>query len=194
MKAYSSIDLLNKENGMFQSKNFFVYWIESWIDRKTTEAEISITVPYTIYLRTRMICDYIRSVYDTPMNTNHFINILYMDFIHRNMKRHNPSKMYEELSKYEYKSLELQINDYSSNKTYTYKQENQSKISIDFSISKINIKRGEMFLAELDEITSKFITVEETLSRLWINFIQGFSDGNNEKAIDKILKLAAKNF
>ncbi|MGF7535366.1 hypothetical protein AAGG74_17080 [Bacillus mexicanus] len=194
MKTYSSLDLLGNEYEKSKRKNSIFQWIECWLDIRVTEAELTVTIPHSVYLRTRLICDYIRSVYDSPMNTSHFINILYVDFIHRHMKKHNPRKMYDELTKYDFSLGEVMINDPMNNKKYTYQNYGSTEIEIDYTVSKKNIERGEIILAELDELLGIHFTVEELLSKLWINFIQSFSDGNNEKAIDKLLKIAAKNF
>lgn len=194
MKAYSAADLLGRDNVLSNSSNFIVYWFNSLLEKKTIDIELSITVPHAIYLRTRLICDYIQSVYEIDLNTGKFLDILYMDFIHRNMKKHNPSKMYEELTKYDMDLDDLAINDHKNNKVYTVRKKHQSNIELGISFSKKNIERGEMILAELDEVIGKYMTVEKLLSRLWIGFIQSFSDGNNERAIEKIIKMAAKNF
>lgn len=194
MKTYSSLDLLGNEYEKSKRKNFLFQWIDCWLDVKATEAELTVTIPHSVYLRTRLICDYVRSVYDTPMSTSHFINILYVDFIHRHMKKHNPRRIYDELTKYDFSFGEVEINDPLNNKKYTFKNNGSTEIEIDYTVSKKNIERGELILAELDELLGKHFTVEELLSKLWINFIQSFSDGNNEKAIDKLLKMAAKNF
>ncbi|WP_336769614.1 hypothetical protein [Bacillus bombysepticus] len=194
MKAYSAANLLGKEVLYTKSKRSLLTWFDNWLDSRTSEVELSITIPHSIYLRTRLICDYIQSVYESPMNTAQFLNILYVDFIHRNMKRHNPKKIYEELTQYDIASDTLEIHDPRQQNVVTFKKKYQSCGVINYSISKKNIKRGEMFLAELHELIGKHYTVEVLLSTLWVNFIQSFSDGNNEKAVDKLLKLAAKNF
>ena len=194
MKTYSSVDLLGREEQLAQPKNSFTYWIVTWLDRQMIEVELNVTIPYSIFIRTNLICDYIKSVYETPMTVTHFLNILYVDFIHRYMKRHNPTKMYEELTKYHWGPDTLKINDPRNKRVYVIPKNQQTEITLTFTISKANVKRGEMLLADLDELTGKYITVEELLSRLWINFIQSFSDGDNEKAIDKLLRMAAKNF
>lgn len=194
MKSYSKADLLGREVQLSNIKSSLIHWFESWIDRQSTEVELAVTIPHTLYLRTRLICDYIHTVYETPMDTSQFLNILYVDFIQRYMKKHSIKKMYEELTQYDLEADAIEINNPGANEVQIFKKKYQSNITINYTISKRNVKRGEMFLLELDELTGKHFTVEMLLSTLWINYIQGFSDGNNERAVDKIIKMAAKNF
>lgn len=199
MKSYSAANLLAKEYANYStSETFLERLIELkniWVDGRTTELEISVTIPHSIYLRTRLLCDYIESVYSIQMPLENFLSILYEDFIHRSMKKHNPMKILEELTKHSHKTSTLVINDPMQNKTHTVKRENTSKITFGFYIPKKQLKRGEIILAELDEVlTNAYFTVEQLISRLWYNYICDFSEGNNEKAVDKLIKLAAKHF
>lgn len=197
MKAYSSVDILGKESRLAKNRNLFSYLFESWIEKQIIEVELSISIPHFIYRRTTLICDYIKTELEMPIRNSDFVDILFTDFIHRYMRKYNLTKMYEELTKYNVKfnSSSLQIIDHMNNSIYTFEREENKCITFDFTFSKENVKRVEIFLADLHESkTNQYLTVEEVISRLWINFIQSFSDGNNEKAVDKLMKLAEKNF
>lgn len=197
MKAYSSVDILGKESRLSKNRNLFSYLFESWIEKQIIEVELTISIPHFIYRRTSLICDYIRSELEMPIYNSDFIDILFTDFIHRYMRKYNLTKMFEELTKYDAKfnSNNLQIFDHTNNSVYTYEREENKSISFDFTFSKDNVKRVEIFLADLhDSKSNQYFTVEEVITRLWINFIQSFSDGNNEKAVEKLMKLADKNF
>lgn len=199
MKPYSAANLLAKEYTNYSTSETFlerlIEFKNIWIDSRTTEIEITVTIPHSIYLRTRLICDYIESVYSIQMPIENFLSILYEDFIHRSMKKHNPMKILEELTKHSHKTSTLVINDPMQNKIHTLKRQNATEIIFGFNISKKQVKRGEIILAELDEVlTNAYFTVEQLISRLWLNYISDFSEGNNEKAVDKLIKLAAKHF
>jgi hypothetical protein len=188
MKSYSAADLLGKE---MQAQhigerlaNFF-----SSVFNKEAEMELAVEVPQSVYLRTRLMCEFLETNYELPVSVGEFVSALFIDFIHRNMKKHNPKKVCDELTKYVKPTESLEINDPMNNKIYLVKKKEHSTYIVGFSLDKVNIRRGEMILAEIDELTGNYYTVEELISRLWNNFVKGFSEGSNEKAIEKIFKM-----
>ncbi|QJX80926.1 hypothetical protein [Priestia megaterium] len=188
MKSYSAANLLGKEmqpqHIAERLANFF-----SFAFNKEAEIELAVEVPQSVYLRTRLMCEFIETNYEIPVSVGEFVSALFIDFIQRNMKKHNPKKVCDELTKYVKPIESLEINDPMNNKIYLIKKKEHSTYVVGFSLDKVNIRRGEMILAEIDELTGNYYTVEELISRLWNNFIKGFSEGNNEKAIEKIFKM-----
>jgi len=156
---------------------------------REAEIELAVEVPQSVYLRTRLMCEFIEANYEIPVSVGEFVSALFIDFIQRNMKKHNPKKVCDELTKYVKPMESLEINDPINNKIYLVKKKEHSTYIVGFSLDKVNIRRGEMILAEIDELTGNYYTVEELISRLWNNFIKGFSEGSNEKAIEKIFKM-----
>lgn len=188
MKSYSAANLLGKEmqpqHITERLANFF-----SFAFNKEAEIELAVEVPQSVYLRTRLMCEFIETNYEIPVSLGEFVSALFIDFIQRNMKKHNPKKVCDELTKYVKPIESLEINDPMNNKIYLVKKKEHSTYIVGFSLDKVNIRRGEMILAEIDELTGNYYTVEELISRLWNNFVKGFSEGNNEKAIEKIFKM-----
>ncbi|WP_456364128.1 hypothetical protein [Priestia aryabhattai] len=189
MKPYSSANLLAKE---FQGGSFFQSISDTFssiFSKTIVEVEIPVKIPYHSFLRTKLLCEFIESSYETPVDVSDFVNVLYLDFIHRHMKRYNPKKMYEEITKYTEPVENLEINDPMNNKIYLVKKKPYSTLTYAFYSDKDSIRRGEMFLAEIDELTGNYFTVEDLVSRLWFNFMRAYSEGHNEKAVDKIIKM-----
>lgn len=189
MKQYSALNLLGKELDFNQPKFSLLSLIESWLGKQSTTVDLSIKIPHFVYVRTRILCDYVEEHVNTDLPIDVFLSTLYDDFVHRYMKRHDLQKMYEEITKYSEVLDKLEINDSKANKIYLIKKKDHTPYTFGFKFNKENIKRGEMFLSELDEMNGYYFSVEQLIQRLWINFIRTYSDGNNVKAVEKLFKL-----
>ncbi|MFP7487283.1 hypothetical protein SFC65_24320 [Priestia filamentosa] len=193
MKPYSELNLLRVETDeeTEDRKGLFSFLFKRWVVRNFPKAKITVVIPNNTFQHTIKLCKAIRAEADLYIEPTTVINALYLDFTHRYLFTHKVKDLYKELTQYDYMFGDLVISDPINNKIYTYPKEGVNKAIIECTLDKGKIETGELFLSELYEITGRHLTVEDLLTRIWVNFIKD-NEGHNIKAIRKLIKMMGK--
>lgn len=190
--AYSSADLLEKQIywNSDRRKGIFDY-IEKFILDHTKTISFQLELPTNLFIRTKLLCEYIKEQAGFNFGVHDFLMVLYLDFINSSIKKYDPIKIYRLINySYDYDdTLKIVV----GNDIYIHKKRESNISKIIIPIEKSNVLKGEMLLAEIDELYGHNISFEKMLSNLWINFIETYKKGDNDKALNDIIKMLKKN-
>lgn len=191
MRAYSDVDLLGKKGIWVQNKKkSFSEIIEHLLLSFSRTVSLRLHVPTNVYLRTELLCEYIEETVDIEFGVNHFLTVLYLDFLQKSISKYNPLKIYQTINQsYGYEDV-LEIHD--NQKVYKYKKTKAHMTEVIITIDKKEALKGEMILAEIDELYGQAISLEKMLSNLWIHFIEEYKRGDNVKAFNAIVRMLKK--
>lgn len=155
----------------------------------STTKSFEIKIPSSVLNRTKLMCMYIQDEVDCTFTINDFFMLLYSDFVKYAVKNYNPKRVLRETMRKDNNednnSLTIVIDD----KKYIVKKENISYSTIIITMSKREIKKGEIILDELYDLYKYKIPFELLLANLWINFIEDYQNGVNKRAYTSIVKI-----
>lgn len=166
-------------------KNFGLNIKEALSNTRTIE----IKLPSNVLHRTELMCIYISEEIKDTFTINDFLMLLYLDFVKYAIKNYNPKRVLKEAMRknelYQDDELTIVIND----KTYIANKNSIRYSYVDITMSKSEIRKGEIILDELYDLYKFKIPFEVLLSNLWINFIEDYQNGTNKRAYTSIVKL-----
>ena len=189
MAKYSSADLLKDEMNWIGSKDF----IGKMINRinKSSTVLLTIQVPKNVFLRAAVLCDDIQELSELQFEQNDLINLLFNDFLLYAKKHPDPGALFSLLSSLEHsgKIKRLQQQDQSVFKMI-HQEPHQEKVEMHLRMRRKVALRGEILLADLEEVQPNHgYTLERIFELLYIDFIDKFRKGNSANSVDKILSL-----
>jgi hypothetical protein len=191
MRVYSEVDLLGKKGVWIQEKKRgFFEIIENLLLSFSKTVSLRLQVPTNIYLRTELLCEYIEEKVGVDFEINHFLMALYLDFLQKSISKYNPMKIYRKINQSHGYGDVLEI--HANDKVYKYKKRKENTTELFITIDKKDALKGEMLLAEIDELYGQAISLETMLSNLWINFIEEYKRGDNVKAFNEIVRMLKK--
>lgn len=189
MSGYSRVNLLGKQGIWVQNKKRgFWDMVIDFLDSFSSTVSLTITVPTAIYLRTKLLCEYISEEVDVDFDIANFLMLLYLDFINSSIKKYEPLKMYRSINPIYQQNETLKITQ-GKKVLAEYKRNNESKTSLFITMDKKDAVKGEMILYELDELYGHNLKLEQMMGNLWINFIEEYKRGDNQKALNTIIKM-----
>lgn len=192
MGGYSRANLLGKQ-GIWQQNEKTGFWkiVREFVSSFSSTVSLTIAIPTPVYLRTKLLCEYINDEVGVDFDVSNFLMVLYLDFIHASVKRYEPLYMYRSIH-LKYPKADTLIISQGSKILAEYKRDKETRTDIWISMDKKDVLKGEMVLYELDELYGHQLTFEEMLANLWINFIEEYKRGNHEKALNAIIKMLKK--
>lgn len=188
IKTYSSYDLLGKEMG-YKNRTTKTIWerLEDWFSSSSKTVSLRIQIPTTIYIRTKLLCEFIENEVESSFRIQDFLLVLYENFIEKSIKKYNPLFVYQEINKIYSQDHVLTI---KHNETMIQRKRRESGQTIIYcTMAKKEALKGEMLLAEIDEIYGYHAQLEDMLATLWLNFIEEYKRGDNNKALEAIIKM-----
>lgn len=166
-------------------------FMASLLSSQTTSLEenLSLTVPTNIFIRSQLLCEYISDQVGVNFGLNNFLMVLYLDFINESVKKYKPKEVLKTLTQ------RLPVDKIKiSNGTEMYEcspyKQNTTEILI--SMVKKDACKGKIVLAELKELYGYQISLDRMLTVIWIEFIEKYKKGDNNKALNNIIKMLQK--
>ncbi|MGX2958067.1 hypothetical protein JNUCC23_02090 [Peribacillus sp. JNUCC 23] len=191
MKKYSAANLLEDELSLIGASDFFGKILYKM--NKASSVLLTIKVPLTLYLRAEIFCEDIQDLSETKFDQNDLIDLLYNDFLLFVKKNPNPRshfKLLTSLDREAGKDSGLEKKEGESVFKLIHKDKEQKMQSIEMRMRRKHTLRGEVLLADIEEVQANHgYTLEKVFELLYIDFIEKFRTGDNTGAIDNILSL-----
>ncbi|AJD93364.1 hypothetical protein JMA_40460 (plasmid) [Jeotgalibacillus malaysiensis] len=168
----------------------FFDWIDSVIESFRTSITLEVTVPSAVYARTRLLCEYISEKVGVRYTVSEFIMTIYEDFLQECISKYQPKRIYEQITReYGYgQTLTIHMNE----EIATVQKRPGTRTILTIEIGKRDAEKGELILEEMDEMFGQVPTLEGLLGKLWTNFIEEYKQGNNQKALNAIIRMLKK--
>ena len=188
MKRYSSANLLSEELSFIKDNDFLskiLYKIT-----KTSTITLTIEVPVNLYLRTEVFCDDVMELSEMIFDQGDLIYLLFNDFMLFAKKNPNPIAIFKLLTSLERESGKDAILEQQEGNLFklTHQQKQQQMKILEFKFRRKHVLRGEILLADLEEVQPKHgFTLEKVLSLLYCDFVDKFRKGNNSEVINTIV-------
>lgn len=191
MKAYSSLDLLGQKLSTRNSEvPSLKESIKSFIFPESRYACVAIKVPTLTYLRTETYCEILSDIMDDTFESKHFLSVIYKDFIYKFFRYHQHKKTHELIQNYQYIHSPLLINDYQAGKEYVIHDERSfKKECVHLRLKKHMALKGELLLAEIDEMFGTSINLEKLIEIVWMDYVEGSMKMSEKKMITEFLKM-----
>lgn len=164
--------------------------IYNFVDSFRHTQTLQVVIPSNIYLRTKLICEYISDKMNVSFTLPQFLMLLYLDFIEHSITEYNPLNLYcqiQPMLKEEY----LIIHD--KERYIRYETPKPTMTEIVFTMDKTDIEKGQLLLDELEDLYGQVPTLEEMLANLWIHFIEEYKQGNPKHALNEIIEMIKRN-
>jgi hypothetical protein len=191
MKGYSSVQALEGHtNWGKEERSSFWDMIESFLSSFSKTEMLEIIVPTNVYLRTKLLCEYISEKVEVYFDVSNFLMTLYLDFLQSAIEKYNPKKIQEQITRSHGYDDILLI--HANDKIYEYKKREGKQTTITIGIDKKDGRKGQLLLDEMEELYGQAPSLEKLLSILWINFIEDYKAGNNQKALNDIIRMLKK--
>lgn len=166
--------------------------INNYLESLSTTKVINLKIPTEVYYRTELMCECIASDIGTSWGVVHFIFYIYQSFIKDAVENYDPKKVLKIISSYHkyfqktlFKVEELE---------FTYSKFDSKMSEITIKIDKEEVKKGELILYEIKELFGYDLKFDEFLSYLWIDYIEEYKKGNNQKAYKTLYRLVKEDF
>lgn len=192
MSTYGNVSTLNRGVALGGNvRRGLIGAINSFISSFSKSATLRVNIPNMVYIRTKLLCEYISEQVGVEFGIENFLMILYIDFTNEAIKKYDPKRIYGIISNsYGYEDT-IKIA-YSNSEVYEYRRRDEKQVSLILSMDKRDVMKGELLLTEIYELYGHKISFEKMLSNLWINFIEEYKRGNNQKALNAIIKMLKK--
>jgi hypothetical protein len=191
MKKYSQANVLTYELSQMSGGG-------DWLSRllyklnKTSSVILTIEIPLNLYLRAEVFCDDIEELSEVIFTQKDLIELLFNDFLLFVKKNQDPTDLFRLLTSLDLaagKERGLQQENATTFKTM-YKETTQKMQTIKVSLKRKSALRGEVFLADLEEVYPNHgYSLERVLEMLYCDFIDKFRKGNHSDAVNNILKV-----
>ncbi|PLS19660.1 hypothetical protein CVD28_04385 [Bacillus sp. M6-12] len=188
MREYNSVQAIN-DNPAWRKQERYSFWdfIDSFISSFSKTESLEIAVPKNVYLRTKLLCEYISEKGDMYFGVSDFLLTLYLEFLRTSIEKYNPKKIHEEMTRSHGYNQTLRI--YVNESIYEYPKRAGKESFISFTIDKKNKEKGQLLLDEMEDLYGQAPSLEELISNLWVNFIEDYKAGNNKRATNEIIRL-----
>lgn len=188
MPKYSSADLLKDELSLIGSQDF----LGKMINRinKSSSVLLTIQVPKNMFLRAAVLCDDIQELSEMNFNQNDLMKLLYNDFLLYAKKHPDPRSIFGLLSSLEKAGKDKKLQQQGTVFKMVHQELQQEKIPLQVRTPRKVALRGEILLADMDEVQPGHgYTLERVLELVYIDFIDAIRKGSSADAVNKILSL-----
>ena len=191
MKAYSSIDLLGERLNK-RNQEVFSLWevIKKLFVPESKYVYLDIAIPTLLYLRTEAYCEVLSKELEDGCDSEDFLYIIYKDFINKFFRYQQHRKTFELIEKYRYREAPLLISDYREGVEYEVREKVLSKAErMTLKFEKRLTLKGELILAELDDIYGVSIKLEKLIEIVWVDYIENSKKISEKRMISEFHKL-----
>lgn len=164
--------------------------VESFFEAFRRTITMELEVPTSVYARTRLLCEYISDKVGVRYHVSELLMTIYLEFLQKSIEGYNPTKIYEEITRSYGYGERLVI--HAEDRVYEYEKRSGTKTILTITIDKKDARKGELILEEMDELFGNVPPLEGLFSTLWINFIEEYKRGNNQKALNAIIRSLKK--
>ena len=188
MKRYSSANLLSEELSFIKDNDFISKILYKFT--KTSTITLTIEVPVNLYLRAEVFCDDVMELSEMIFDQGDLIYLLFNDFMLFAKKNPNPIAIFKLLTSLEREAGKDAILEQQEGNLFklTHQQKQQQMKILEFKFRRKHALRGEILLADLEEVQPKHgFTLEKVLSLLYCDFVDKFRKGNNSEVINTIV-------
>lgn len=175
-----------------RKKNEFIKNLTSYIESFQKTESLEIVVPKNVYVRTKLICDYIEDSLDVSFQIANFLMLLYVEFLQTALKSYNPSTIHNVITRTHGYNEKLLIHD--NEKVYAFNKQEKKQTILTIVIDKKEAEKGRLLLEEIDDLYGQAPSLEKMISTLWINYIEDYKEGNPHNSIPSIIALLKKHY
>ncbi|MGE6379527.1 hypothetical protein [Peribacillus muralis] len=191
MVKYSAANLLDEELTLIGASDFVSRMIYKMT--KSSTIVLKVQVPLTLYLRAEVLCEDIMELSDMAFNQNDLLQLLYKDFLLHAKKNPDPMAIFHLLNRLEKeigKESSFQLKSGTTTFNRVNREKQQQMKTLDYSIRRKFALRGEVMLADMEEVQEAHgFTLERVFELLYIDFIEKFKRGGTKDTIENILYL-----
>lgn len=193
MKAIYTNELLSTISlAIGRKKNEFIKNLTSYIESFQKTESLEIVVPKNVYVRTKLICDYIEDSLDVSFQIANFLMLLYIEFLQTALKSYNPSTIHNVITRTHGYNEKLLIHD--NEKVYAFNKQEKKQTILTIVIDKKEAEKGRLLLEEIDDLYGHAPSLEKMIGTLWINYIEDYKEGNPHNSIQSIIALLKKHY
>lgn len=147
---------------------------------KSLPVEVKIMLPYRLFLKGELITETISEEIEKDFCQSDLVDLLTKELLNHYSLNNNSLKLYRTFK--EISSSFIVTRYYSGGK--------ENLVPVKIRLSKKELFRLEMLLADIEEIEGEIkLTVERLLELQYMNFMSDLLQGNNEDAIKKIINM-----
>lgn len=184
MRAYQTVQAINSPK---KERLSVLDIIDSFLSTFSKSISLSIVVPANVFLRTKLLCEYISEKAGIHYGLADFILAIYVDFIESSIEKYNPRSVHEAINRSHGYDETLLIHD--RNRVYSYQKREGRDRTITFTMDKKLAEKGQLLLEEMEDLYGDNISLEKMIATLWTNFIEEYKMGNNQKGLQMIIKM-----
>lgn len=160
--------------------------IKNIISLITGREKYSLRIPYNIYLRTNILCEYIADQVEENFSVADFLYYLYQQFTFDVVHDYNPKKILNILQDSK-KYNEKIIIAFGGDEEYVYDKRDCSYATIEFSIDRDDTHQGKLILREIEDLYRVEASFDTLITNLWILFIESYKMGTEKKALKEMI-------
>lgn len=175
-----------------RKKNEFITKLTSYIESFQKTESLEIVIPKNVYVRTKLICDYIEDSLDVSFQIANFLMLLYVEFLQTALKTYNPSIIYNAITRTHGYNEKLLIHD--NEKVYAFKKQEKKQTILTIVIDKKEAEKGRLLLEEIDDLYGQAPSLEKMIGTLWINYIEDYKEGKPHNSLPSIIALLKKHY
>lgn len=190
MGKYSRANLLNEELSLIGHTDFIGKMLYKM--NKNSTVLLSIQVPKNLYLRAEVFCEDIQELSEMSFLQNDLMNLLYDEFLTYAKNNPDPRALFNLIVSLDQQSGKEASMEKQSESVFklVHKEVHQEMIPLNLRLRRKYALRGEVLLADMDEVQPQHgYTLERVFELIYIDFIDKFRKGNNNDSIKNILAL-----
>lgn len=189
MKAYSEMNLIESEMKYLSLPSD---WLGQALHKmsKTGTVTVKLQLPVPVVLRAQAFCEDIEELSGTTFNQTNLLDLLYNDFLLYAKKNPEPKIIFKMLTTIDEESGKDRglVQEGKTVFKTVYQNKNYSEKMLPFKVKRKHALRGEILLADLEEIYPDHnYSIELLLKLLYCDFIDKFRKGHNKDAVKNIL-------
>lgn len=165
--------------------------VDSFFEAFRRTVTLELEVPTSVYARTKLLCEYISDKVGVRYHLPELLMTVYLEFVQNSIEGYNPTKIYEEITRSYGYGERLVI--HAEDRVFEYEKKVGTKTILTITMDKKDAKKGGLILEEMDELFGNVPSLEGLLSTLWVNFIEEYKRGNNQKALNAIVRSLKKS-
>ncbi|MGG3800850.1 hypothetical protein [Metabacillus fastidiosus] len=174
MRAYSAVNVMEEylgQSGGFMSRLFHRL-------SKGLPVKLKIMLPKRLYLKGELISETISEEIEGSFSQSDLVDLLTKELLYYYSLNSNPIKLYRTFK--EISSSFIVTRYYSDSK--------DDLTSVSITLSKRDVFKLEMLLADIEEVEGEIdMTVESLLELQYINYMSDLLHGNSEDTIQRII-------
>lgn len=190
MGKYSRANLLNEELSLIGHTDFIGKMLYKM--NKSSTVLLTIKVPKNLYLRAEVFCEDIQDLSEMTFIQNDLMNLLYDEFLTYAKNNPDPRALFNLIVSLDQQSGKEASMEKQNEFVFklVHKEVHQEMIPLNLRLRRKYALRGEVLLADMDEVQPQHgYTLERVFELIYIDFIDKFRKGNNNDSIKNILAL-----